>query len=86
MKPITRKKIRIHFESQGGLIYVPEKDETYELNEVAMKILTLCDGKHTVSQITDVILKEYSCDNKAEVKKDVKNFINELKSRKIIKL
>lgn len=83
---MIRKNLRIYFENQEALIFVPEKNETYELNEIATRILKLCDGKHTIDQITDVILSEYNCANKIEIKKDVKNLINELKNKKIIKL
>lgn len=81
--PVIRKKLRLHFENEGVLIFVPEKNETYQLNETAGQILQLCDGKNTVDQIISKLSKQYKLKiNK--IKLDVNEIIKKLIENKII--
>jgi coenzyme PQQ biosynthesis protein PqqD len=83
MKPVIRKKLRLHFEKKGALIFVPEKDEIYQLNESATQILRLCNGKNTIDQIISVLTKYYKC-KKNIIRMNVNKMIKKLIENKII--
>jgi coenzyme PQQ biosynthesis protein PqqD len=83
-RPVIRKKLRLHFENRGALVFVPEKNETYQLNEPATKILQLCNGKNTIHQIISMLADQfYKCEINA-IKSDVNEAIKKLIKNKII--
>ena len=57
----------------------------YIPNEVGVKIIKYCDGKHSVKDIIKLISKEFDGSNEL-IKKDVLNFIRKLLFLSLIKV
>jgi len=81
-----QKKAEILFKplADGGIIYVPAEEKVHSLNNTAAYIWSLCDGAHTLENISVQIKKDFKkleADPLAEVKKTVGKFaeINILK-------
>lgn len=73
----------IRKEKDFGIIFntITNKEEFY--NEVGIDILSLCDEKHTVEQIIDILKGIYN-GKRAEIEKDLLEFIKEQKEKGII--
>jgi hypothetical protein len=59
------------------LVAPGESPVSRELNEVASRIWELCDGRHTVEQIADVIVEEFEVDA-ATARRDTAEFVREM--------
>jgi radical SAM protein with 4Fe4S-binding SPASM domain len=56
----------------------PEYPNWVSVNRTGAEIIKLCDGKHTLSEIQDIICKKYRVRNKEKVKEEIAEFIGEL--------
>jgi len=61
-----------------------EKGSVWVINPTGAKIIELCDGKHTVKEIIDIICKSFEQTNYETVEKDVWEFIKKLSEFGII--
>ena len=73
----------IRKEKDFGIVFntITNKQEFY--NEVGTDILSLCDEKHTVNQIIDILTNMYN-GKREEIEKDLLEFIREQKEKGII--
>lgn len=68
-----------------SLLYsvTPNESILIELDELSERIVLLCDGMHSVSQITTALLDIYDCDI-SELYRDVCHFLNDLYDKNVI--
>jgi len=64
------------------LAYITDTGKYIKLNDDALKILELCDGRHTVREVLDALRQEYT--NDLEVREVAVNFIIQLEKAGII--
>jgi Coenzyme PQQ synthesis protein D (PqqD) len=57
----------------------------FPLNSVATRIWQLCDGRHMVDEIVQIITAEFDADDKT-IRQDTAEFIQELLQRKLVSL
>lgn len=68
--------MRLILEDEGGYLYDEKKETIKVLNTVAVAILKLCDGRHSVQEIAEVIYREFDCKvPKEDIIRDVKEFL-----------
>lgn len=67
------------------LVYDPATDRIYMFTSFGQRLLTLCDGDHTVKQIIEFVSSELGLPFDT-VKERVLKFISELEYKGIIKL
>ncbi len=54
--PATKKCVEIEELDDGCILYDTEKDEAHSLKITAASVWTCCDGKHSIKQITAILL------------------------------
>ncbi len=81
-KPKLSNKIRIRKDLDGYLMYQPGRGLTI-LNQIGYEIISKCDGKNTIDDITNYISLKYNESTKT-VEKDIKEFIEKFELLKII--
>ncbi|HLZ62476.1 MAG TPA: PqqD family protein [Ktedonosporobacter sp.] len=59
MKSNPEKRLNVISNIVRGKNYLTRYNETYELDEVGLRIWELCDGSHTVEEIAEILTKEY---------------------------
>lgn len=60
-----------------GKNILAQRNNAYEIDEVAMSIWERCDGNHTVENIVEALTKEYSVEYKQALA-DCEEFVNDL--------
>ena len=85
MKQSYRQNENIVFRPEGdeAMLFNPESAEVMVLNVTGCYAWSLCDGKHSVDDITEAFVKEFDVVHE-NVKKDVANFIETLSRRKFL--
>lgn len=83
MKPKLNLGIIIRKEKDFGMVLDANKNKRELYNEVGIDILDLCNGKHELSQIVDILEKSYEADRE-QIEKDLLEFIAEQKEKGII--
>ena len=70
---------------QGTLLYSVTEEFSYfiELDEMSEFIVSLCDGKHTLSEIVSILLDLYECEAET-LYRDVCHLLNDLHDHKAI--
>jgi coenzyme PQQ biosynthesis protein PqqD len=66
-----------------GILLDLKTGDYFEVDEVALAIWKMLDGKRSVEQITGKLARLYNAPQ-STLEKDVKNFVGELKKRKLI--
>jgi len=83
---VRLRKERIYRESElQEVIFSYDTDEALIIPNVGVRVLELCDGKHTVEQISKRIAKEYNISSK-QAFEDTKEFLNSCINQNIIRL
>ena len=69
----------------GSMLYSVTEESSYfiDLDEISTTIVSLCDGKHTVSEITNILLNTYKCEP-SDLYKDICHLLNNLYDHKAI--
>lgn len=80
--PVPSNKTK-PFKNITSFYILNEKNERFNLNETATQIIKLCDGSHTLSEVSQIICKYYSDKN---VRKDVISFCFDMINEGIIVL
>jgi hypothetical protein len=65
-------------ESERHIVFVSPKYFWAVLNPVAAEILYMCDGCHTVNQMTDVLKSRYKDVSEEELERDLLDCLREL--------
>lgn len=70
---------------QGTVLYSVTEEASYyiELDEIGAEIIALCDGKHTISEIAEILFDTYIC-NKEELYRDICKVIHDLYDHKAV--
>jgi coenzyme PQQ biosynthesis protein PqqD len=68
---------------EQAVIVMADSGQMTVLNEVATRIWQLCDGRHTVAAITEVISAEFDV-NAEQARQDVGQFLEQLLALEII--
>lgn len=66
-----------------GVVLSTTKDEAHILNDTAILIWEMLDGRHTVDEIADRLTSEYSIPRKNALA-DVNQFIKMLRSKELV--
>lgn len=81
--PLRKDNLIFREESFGGLVFNPETGEIFELQKTGALIYSLCDGKHTVDDICNVILERFEV-KREDAHKDLMEFLRQLKDLRLI--
>lgn len=76
-KPLARKDLLFRELDDGGVVYEPASEVIHSLNSSAAYVWALCDGTHSVKDITNSIqedFKEFKKNPISEVQKIIKKF------------
>ncbi len=76
-RPCRRNGIEEHILLDEIVLYYPEREVAFSLNSSAKAIWELCDGKHTVIEISQKLSKRFAC-SAAELLSDVTTTITKL--------
>jgi len=82
--PIAKADIEKSQMGDETLLYNSDKDKVTVLNKTAAAVWRLCDGKHTVSQITEKISESFDPPEDCDVAGDVEAAIQKLKQDGIL--
>ncbi len=80
-KPHLLEEIAI---SDSGFLFIPSTGESFTLNEIGKEIIKLVQNGMTEEEIKNHLLEEYDITAK-DLQKDFDDFVQQLKSFKIIK-
>jgi coenzyme PQQ biosynthesis protein PqqD len=85
-KPALAPKARLRFDQASGgyLLLYPERG--LALNPTAASILKLCNGELTVDGIVDRLEHDYTDRPRAELQKDVVEFLEEMARRGLLQV
>jgi hypothetical protein len=77
-------------EIDGALIIVPltsgvgdMEDDLFSMNETGTKIWNMLDGKKTVQEVVEALVRQYRAEP-AEIEKDVAGIVSELLKRRML--
>jgi radical SAM protein with 4Fe4S-binding SPASM domain len=59
-----------------SLLIDPKFPNWISVNNTGAEILKLCDGRHTLSDIQEIICKKYNISNKKKVKREISDFLS----------
>jgi len=83
MDNLPQKMFNVRLNAVRGKTILVQRNQAYELDEVALKIWELCDGSHSVEDIASKLINEYAV-NYDEALKDCKAYITELKDMQLL--
>ena len=85
MTATPRKRSDVKWKQLGktGILLDLRTGDYFEVDEIALAIWRMLDGKSSVDQLVDKLTKRYAASPKT-IEKDVTQFIAELKKRKLI--
>jgi hypothetical protein len=66
-----------------GVVLSTTKDEAHILNETALLIWEMLDGRHTIAEMAERVASEYSVPKKSALA-DVNQFVRALRSKDLI--
>ena len=84
-RPIAKVDIEKSQMGDETLLYNSDNDKVTVLNKTAAAVWQLCDGKHTISQITKKISESFNPPDDCDVSGDVEATIQKLKQDGILK-
>lgn len=85
--PVLKKKTFLRNELNNSALIIPPNKTFNDLkiiNETTMKILELCNGKNTINDIINKLMKEFNEDNHKKVLEDVISLLLALRRNGII--
>ena len=80
-----RKDLKLRLDGKFGIVSNPNDHSIEYLNETALSIFQLCDGKNNIADIAKVVSKEYEVDS-AVLERDLVEIIRDLQWKKLIVL
>ena len=84
MYPVLKKGVELHLRPDFGTVISGNLDKEVLVNKIGEEILELCDGNHSIEDITNIMASRYE-ENYEDVKQLVLNFLNESEKRGHIK-
>lgn len=75
--------IIVRKEKDFGIIFNTNTNKQEYYNETGIYILSLCDGKHKINEIIDILANSYNA-KREQIEKDLLEFIEEQKEKGII--
>lgn len=77
--PKQHPNLKIFESDDGYIIYHRQTDRVHFLNHTAVLLLEMCDGKHSVPQMVDLLARGYGLDQPPEqqVMDTINNFEQE---------
>ncbi|MEE9214039.1 MAG: PqqD family protein [Thermodesulfobacteriota bacterium] len=84
-RPCRRNGIEEHILLDEIVLYYPEREVAFSLNSSAKAIWELCDGKHTVIEISQKLSKRFAC-SAAELLSDVTTTITKLQKLSLLEV
>jgi len=85
VRPALARTVRLRWDEHAGAQMLIAPERGLLLDEVATRIVRLCDGSRTVGQIVDVLCATYDADVRA-VATDLESFLTELARRGLVRL
>ncbi|MBN1573173.1 MAG: PqqD family protein [Deltaproteobacteria bacterium] len=79
--PSIKKDIVLREEDDGAFLFDPIQDRLQALNETGVFVFKELNGKNSVDDIVKNVLSQYSDVESGTVKKDVEEFIEQIKTR-----
>ena len=82
--PKISHRIVLREEGDEGLVFDSESGVIRIVNDVAMYIWNLCDGRHSQDEIVANIMKEFDVDSPEKVKADIGLFLEKLEKHGLL--
>lgn len=82
-RPRKRPDIKWKRIGKAGILLDLKTGNYFELDEIALAIWGLLDGKISLAEVVGKLARAYACSRKT-VERDVIGFISELRKRKLI--
>ena len=82
-QPSRRTDIKWKKIGRAGILLNLKTGDYFELDEIALAIWKMLDGKTSLAKVTSKLIKTYSAPRKT-VEKDVVRFVSELQKRRLI--
>ena len=79
--PSIKKDIVLREEDDGAFLFDPIQDALQALNETGVFVFKELNGKNSVDDIVKKVLSQYSDVESDAVKKDVEEFIEQIRAR-----
>ncbi len=83
--PIAKADIEKSQMGDETLLYNSDNDKVTVLNKTAAAVWQLCDGKHTISQITEMINESFNPPDDCDVSGDVEATIEKFRQDGVLK-
>ncbi len=83
-KPKKSEDVTLTEADDESILYDSIKGLIHILNPTGAAIWDLCDGSHTVEDIAECICKNFESDNIEAVRKDVEEYLAQLKEMELI--
>lgn len=82
-KPIFNPGVTYTVIDENGLIITHEPGEIHITDKVGATILPYFDGKHSVSELAEIVLEQFDIE-KEIVLKDIQEFLLDLRNKQVI--
>lgn len=69
--------------SENGFLFMPNSGETFTVNEIGSKIMTLLKEGKNENEIIEQLLEEYDVD-RTTLEKDMNDFLSQLKNYRVV--
>lgn len=84
MRPSKRPDVKWERVGRTGILLNLETGDYFELDEIALAIWKMLDGKTSLAQVAGRLARTYAAPRPEVVEQDVISFVSELRRRKLI--
>jgi hypothetical protein len=81
--PVTKECVELEDLDDGCILYNTDNDEVHSLNSTATSVWLCCDGKHSISEIVNIIEKYFKSESKP-VLRDVIKIIKDFSKKELL--
>jgi pyrroloquinoline quinone biosynthesis protein D len=83
--PVLKHHVRLQYDPVRDAWSLLSPEKVFWPDEISLDILRLCDGKHTVVQILEILASVYEAPSE-EIAADVEGFLQEWSDRSLVTL
>jgi hypothetical protein len=83
--PLVRQDLVTQDLGSELMLYDPKNDSAHVLNHTAMVIFRLCDGKHSIEEITREVKGRFEVKEGYDLSRDIEDFLEKFKEKCLLK-
>ena len=84
--PLAREDLVLQDLGTELMLYDPKNDSAHVLNHTAVVIFKLCDGKHSLEDITSEVKDKFKMNEGYDLSRDIINFLGEFKTKGLLRV